>query len=163
MIAYSPLAISGGVFLLNYTLATYYDSCNGGGFVRKIFVYLRNKRGQAMVEMAFAVPILVLLLAGILDMGRVVHDALTINYAAREGARVAAVGADNAAILTAIYNASRSVNLTDTPDISPLTDRKPNQPVTITISHTVPILFPVISALVPNPFPLQATAVMRME
>lgn len=134
--------------------------------MRKLLAYLRNKRGQAMVEMAFVVPILVLLLAGIIDIGRVMHDALTITYAAREGARAAAVGKDNANIAAAIYAASPSIDpATIGVSIEPsaAADRSPDQPVTVTINHDVAIIFPVISAILPNPFPLTATAVMRIE
>lgn len=132
--------------------------------MRKIFAYLGNKRGQAMVEMALAIPVLVLLLAGILDMGRVLHDLLTITYAAREGARTAAVGEDNTKIYAAIVNAAPSIDpATMSIDINPAADRKPNNPVTITITHDVIIVTPLISTLVANPFPLTATAVMRME
>lgn len=117
-----------------------------------------------MVEMAFVVPVLVLLLAGMLDMGRVMHDALTITYAAREGARAAAVGQDNTNIYAAIYNAAPSIDpATMSVDIQPSADRMPDNPVTVTISHDVTITTPIISAIVPNPFPLAATAVMRVE
>lgn len=116
-----------------------------------------------MVEMALVLPVLVLLLASIMDMGRVMHDYLAISYAAREGARAAAVGATNDEILTAVTAAATSVNITSTPVIDPTVDRKRNNPVTVTINHKVTIVTPLISSLVPNPFPLTAVAVMRME
>lgn len=125
--------------------------------------YLRNRRGQALVEMAIVIPVLLLLLASILDLGRVMHDYLTISYAAREGARAAAVGATNEEILTAINNASPSVQITHTPIIDPATDRKRNVPVTVTINHEVAIVTPLISSIVSNPFPVKAVAVMRVE
>jgi Flp pilus assembly protein TadG len=134
--------------------------------VRKFLAYLHNKRGQAIVEMAIIVPILVLLLAAIFDIGRVMHDALTITYAAREGARAAAVGKDDANILARIYAASPSIDpSTMAVDIVPATQaaRQPDQQVTVTINHDVTITTPLISAIVPNPFPLTATAVMRVE
>ena len=50
-----------------------------------------SSRGQTMVEFALVLPILVLLLTGFFDLGRVVlaHDALA--HAAREAARYAIV------------------------------------------------------------------------
>lgn len=48
-------------------------------------------RGQAAVEFALIVPIFVLLLLGIFDLGRAVYASSTLNNAAREGARQAIV------------------------------------------------------------------------
>lgn len=48
-------------------------------------------RGQALVEFALILPILVLVLLGILDLGRAVYAYSTLNNTAREGARVAIV------------------------------------------------------------------------
>lgn len=54
-------------------------------------IHRRHDRGQAMVEFALVIPVLVLLLTGFFDLGRVVlaHDAL--GHAAREAARYAIV------------------------------------------------------------------------
>lgn len=51
-------------------------------------------RGQAMVEMALVVPIFLLVLFGLIDVGRLVSFNSMVSQAAREGARVAAVEAD---------------------------------------------------------------------
>ncbi len=51
----------------------------------------RSHRGQALVEFALVLPLLVLLLVGILDVGRLVYAYHTANNAAREGGRQAIV------------------------------------------------------------------------
>ena len=51
----------------------------------------RQSRGQALVEFAFVLPILILLLVGIFDFGRAVYAFNTVNNAAREGSRLAIV------------------------------------------------------------------------
>ena len=50
-----------------------------------------HRRGQAMVEFALVIPIFLLMIFGILDLGRAVYAYSTLNNAAREGARVALV------------------------------------------------------------------------
>jgi Flp pilus assembly protein TadG len=50
-----------------------------------------GRRGQALVEFALIFPVLVLLLLGIFEVGRLVFAYNTLGNAAREGARVAAV------------------------------------------------------------------------
>jgi Flp pilus assembly protein TadG len=51
----------------------------------------RHQRGQALVEFAFVLPIIVLLIAAFIEVGRAVFAWNTIANAARQGARVAAV------------------------------------------------------------------------
>jgi Flp pilus assembly protein TadG len=48
-------------------------------------------RGQAMVEFALVIPVFILLMVGIFDLGRVVWVNDTLNTAAREAARYAIV------------------------------------------------------------------------
>ena len=52
---------------------------------------LRNDRGQATVEMALILPLLVLCIAGIVWVGQVMAMHVRVEHAAREGARAAAV------------------------------------------------------------------------
>ncbi len=54
----------------------------------------KSQRSQALIEFALVSPVLLLLLFGIIDIGRAVFYYDTINHAAREGAR-AAVRASN--------------------------------------------------------------------
>lgn len=51
----------------------------------------REPRGQALVEFALILPILILLLVGIFDFGRAIYAFNTVNNAAREAVRVAIV------------------------------------------------------------------------
>ncbi|HVC35001.1 MAG TPA: TadE family protein, partial [Chloroflexota bacterium] len=49
----------------------------------------KKQRGQALVEMALVFPVFILLVMGILDLGRAVWQANTMAEAARQGARYA--------------------------------------------------------------------------
>jgi TadE-like protein len=51
-----------------------------------------GERGQSMVEMALAFPILLLIMAGTLEVGKYMNDYLTVLDATREAARYAADG-----------------------------------------------------------------------
>ena len=50
-----------------------------------------NNKGQAMVEMAFVIFLLVLLIFGMTEFGRAMYTKNTLNNAARAGARAAVV------------------------------------------------------------------------
>jgi Flp pilus assembly protein TadG len=55
-------------------------------------VHRRNRSiGQALVELALALPVIVLLVFGLVDLGRAVYAWTAISNAAREGARLAIV------------------------------------------------------------------------
>ncbi|MGD0376165.1 MAG: TadE/TadG family type IV pilus assembly protein [Streptosporangiaceae bacterium] len=49
-------------------------------------------RGAAAVEFALLLPVLLLLVFGIIDFGRALNAQITLTQAAREGARLAALG-----------------------------------------------------------------------
>jgi Flp pilus assembly protein TadG len=51
----------------------------------------RGQRGQSLVEFAFVLPIIILVIAAFIEIGRAVFAYNTIANAARQGARVAAV------------------------------------------------------------------------
>ena len=51
----------------------------------------KSQAGQAMVEMALVLPVLIILLGGILDFGWLYYNKIALTNAAREGARYAAI------------------------------------------------------------------------
>ena len=55
---------------------------------------MRGERGQATVEFAFVLPLLVLALLAVVQVGLVVRDQLGVVHAAREAARAASVDPD---------------------------------------------------------------------
>jgi Flp pilus assembly protein TadG len=124
-----------------------------------------EKKGQAVVETALILPIIILILMGIIDFGLMFNNYLVINNAAREGARNAAVGSSDANIKNMI------LNMTTTLDHSKLTTtihpaellRKKGEEVTVTIEYDNRLITPIISAIVPNPLHLKAKTVMRIE
>jgi Flp pilus assembly protein TadG len=52
-------------------------------------------RGTAAVEFALVLPLLLFILFGIIDFGRALNAQIVLTQAAREGARLAAVGQPN--------------------------------------------------------------------
>jgi Flp pilus assembly protein TadG len=68
-------------------------------------------RGAAAVEFALILPLLLLLLFGIVDFGRALNAQITITQAAREGARLDALGQSNAAVVSRTQNAAFGLDL----------------------------------------------------
>src|SRR5437660_753522 len=65
----------------------------------------RSQRSQALIEFALVSPVLLLLLFGIIDIGRAIFYYDTINHAAREGARVAVRASNQLPTDTDVLNA----------------------------------------------------------
>ena len=70
----------------------------------------RRGRGQALVEFALVLPILLLIILGVVDFGRAVYGFNTIGNAARSGGRVAIVSQTDASIKTAAITAAISLD-----------------------------------------------------
>jgi hypothetical protein len=65
--------------------------------VRRLRIGRRQlERGQSLVEFSMIVPVFMILLLGILEMGFAFDHLLTLSYASREGARTGAALADGA-------------------------------------------------------------------
>ncbi|WP_252502108.1 TadE/TadG family type IV pilus assembly protein [Sporosarcina sp. Marseille-Q4943] len=126
---------------------------------------MKSQRGQALVETALVLPILLILLFGITDLGRVFHAYLTLDHAGREAARVAAVGAEDGKINEKIELATSSLiqdKLIKDIDPKPKANRTSGTEVTITLNYSIDLLTPLISHLI-GPIKLENKTVMRVE
>jgi Flp pilus assembly protein TadG len=118
----------------------------------------REDRGAAAVEFALLLPLLLLLIFGIIDFGRMLNAEITINEAAREGARAAALaGAGEAGNRIAIVTQGMpvSVSISGCPN-SP----DPSANATVTITHQFQFITP-LNVIADFAAPtLEATGVM---
>jgi Flp pilus assembly protein TadG len=124
----------------------------------------RNRRdsseGQSLVEFALVVPIFVLLLVGLFDIGRAVWNYNTVANSAREAARVAVVNQDEAAIRGAAKTAGISLSLDDA-DITLDACADQECLYSVTVSYDYEPVTPLISSLFN--LTLTSTAVMPLE
>jgi Flp pilus assembly protein TadG len=77
----------------------------------------RRGRGQALVEFALVIPIFLLMLIALFDLGRAVFAYNTLTNAAREGARTAAVNQDLPTIIDRAKSQTAIVEL-DAPNVT---------------------------------------------
>ena len=66
---------------------------------------VRGEKGQTLVEFALVLPILLLLIIGMLEFGRVLNAWLIVSNGAREGARYATVRASEAEVVAKVKEA----------------------------------------------------------
>jgi Flp pilus assembly protein TadG len=120
----------------------------------------RNEKGQAYLEFAVIVPIMMLVVMGIVDFGRVFNTWLVMTHGAREGARVAAVGWDYAAVEERVNDvtAGFDVQVELVPAVSA------GSAITVTTSTTVTLLSGWIGAIFgASDIPIGAQGVTRYE
>jgi hypothetical protein len=121
--------------------------------------------GQATIEAAMTLPIVLIALLLIVQVGVVVRDAMALIQASREGARVAAVTADDDAAADAVranagpLDATRIVVTVD----PPAGERSRGVPVSVHLSYSDRLTIPIVSKLVSFDVPLRSSATMRIE
>lgn len=126
---------------------------------------IRSQKGQATVELALCLVILLLIIFGIIDFGRIFQAYLTTNHASREGARLATLGAADTEIINATKDAAQSLDTDNlTVIVTPQKDLR-KRGVYVTVSTTYPVLIsvPLMEKVLPNPFTVKSKTVMRVE
>ena len=116
---------------------------------------LRNSIGQASVEFALALPIVVVMALGLVLVGTAVRNELAVELAAREGARAAAVSGTPA---TAAANAA---NLAVSLPIDVATALGAST-VTVTVTYVDPVDVAILGSLI-GPVTHTASATMALE
>ena len=116
----------------------------------------RGERGQATVEFALALPVLVLVLMLVFQVALVARDQVLTVQAARAAVREAAVGSDTARVNGAARATLRgaAVSVTSRGAIG--------EPVVVQVRYRSHTDLPLIGPLLPDPR-LTARAVMRRE
>lgn len=121
---------------------------------------IRDERGQSTVELALCLPIVVIVLAVVVQVGLVASDHVKVWHAAREAARVAAVDPDEAAISRAAAGAGlEPLEITVEPEEL---YRRQGEPVTVAVSYAPSTRVPAIGSLFEG-LRLVAEASMRIE
>lgn len=125
------------------------------GSIKKL-VSGQNESGTSAVELALVMPILIMILFGIFQFGLAFNNYLAITHAAREGARMAAVGSysQSAVIQDALPAVPSSVTLTY-PD-----GQQQGNPVTVTVTENYLLDIPFFGA---RTIPLTSSGTMRQE
>ena len=125
---------------------------------------IRNKKGQSVVEMALLLPVLLLILLGIIEFGRIYGAYMIISNAARDGARVGSVGGTYSQIQTTDLNDSSALNPLDI-NVTTSTSGSGGRgdSITVTVGYDIQIMAPFLGIVVDNPMHLEVDMTMRIE
>ncbi len=126
---------------------------------------VKNESGQSLVEMALVLPVLLLLLVGIIDFGRVLYSYSHLHLATQEAVRLGGLGRDDNEIVTF---AKDYIHIGDSSKLQVVitpsdTTRKSGQYVTVELEYPLELITPIISELIPNPIQLKVDSTIRVE
>jgi Flp pilus assembly protein TadG len=132
---------------------------------RVIPAFVRSNRGQAVIEFALILPLLLLLCFGITEFGRAWMTMNILTSAAREGVRLAAVTAPDVAAVTQrvrdVCDAARVVPSTIT--VVPPDPNDVNRRVSVTVETQFVVIPGQILGSFNGSIPLRTTSIMRHE
>lgn len=126
---------------------------------------MRDEHGQATLEVALTLPVVLIALLLIVQVGIVVRDALALAQSAREGARAAALHADDDPARAAVRRAAGPLDVDRIEiEITPVDDERMfGDPVTVALRYEERLRIPIVSRIVTTELPLHSSATMRSE
>lgn len=135
---------------------------DGGNASTRRRVGGRRREGQAIVEFAIVLPILLLLICAILDFGVVLYSQMTVINAAREGARAATLMAGDGGSIEARAGdrASEAAGGLDVNTTATCGACKPGDFVIVTVRHDHHLFFPLLFG---TSIPISSTVQMVLE
>jgi Flp pilus assembly protein TadG len=128
-----------------------------------------RQRGQALLEFALLLPFFLILILSIVDFGWALRSWITVTNSAREGARLAAVGATCDDIKQRAVDTS--ADLLTVGDVSVTNCQgEPGDDVSVTVSYDyswitplVPMLSTFMGGALPSTLTMTSTSDMRLE
>ena len=128
-----------------------------------------GEKGQNLVEFAMVVPIFLILVFAIVDFGMGFHAWITVTNAAREGARIGAVGADAATIEARVVDTASSLTTGDLDVTVVNAEGTPGESVSVDVEYDYDLITPLSNLLgifgggFGSPITFQSEAEMRIE
>ncbi|MDD2484943.1 MAG: TadE/TadG family type IV pilus assembly protein [bacterium] len=126
----------------------------------------KENKGQSVIELAFLLPLLLLLLMGVFQFTLILKTYISLTLGSREGARAGAVGRTNAGIVAVVKKRLPGFNTNNlTVVITPSNEssRRTGDYITVRIDYAQDLIMPFISFVLPDPLPMSSTTVMRIE
>ncbi len=126
---------------------------------------MKKKKGQALVEIALALPILLLFFCGIVDFGRILHAGATLNMVSQESVRLAGLGKSDSEVTEfakdkAYFKDKTEIDVSITPGD---TLRKSGDYVTVDITYNVKYITPLANLFLNSSYVVHSKSTIRVE
>ncbi len=130
----------------------------------------RKHKGQALVEIALVLPILLMLVLGIIEFGRILNAYIMVSNASREAARYYSIRSTD----TNINNKVKDLVIEKVPNIGINRDNitinvgnpgTAEEKVTVTVPCDLELITPIIKDIISSTgtFRIQSSTIMRIE
>lgn len=137
--------------------------------MKKLSRRKRNESGQSAVELALTLPLLLLLIFGMLEMGWLASTRQVMDTMTREATRAGIVASSTSAATTAVNNVVNNIKpsyMTGTVTVS-VTFSKPSDfksgDITVKATYDLPTLTPLTAFLAPGgKFHIESTCTMKV-
>lgn len=125
----------------------------------------KKERGQALVEFAIVLPVLLLIVTGIIEFGLILNSYLSIQHATREGARSGSVGDTDTQIQNIVLSNLSHLDITKlTLTVVPAYSlRSRGESITVNVTYDYQTIIPLIGDVINDNVVLEAETVMRVE
>lgn len=125
----------------------------------------RGERGTSMIELAFILPVFLMMVLGLSDFGRAVFTRNALANAARDGARFASVDPNNIACIASVAAQRSSLARLAASDVDVKLDSAVlGRPVTVSVQSQYQPITPLIEDLIgAGNLTLRGSATMRIR
>lgn len=126
---------------------------------------IKDQKGQSLTEFALLLPLLLLLICGIIDFGRILYTYMHLNIATQEAVRLGGLGNGDIAITEfaknyMIVGDANQLIVTISPSE---TARKSGDYVTVTLDSPFETITPFLAQLIPDSFSITTSSTIRVE
>jgi hypothetical protein len=128
-------------------------------------IVIKDQRGQSLTEFALLLPLLLLLICGIIDFGRIAFTYMHLNITAQEAVRLGGLGQGDLQITEFAKNyivvgEPETLEVTIIPSEA---ERNPGEYVTVTLGLPFHSITPFISEILPESLKIITNSTIRVE
>jgi Flp pilus assembly protein TadG len=123
---------------------------------------MRKKKGQALVEVAIALPIIILLLCAMIDFARILYVSQTLNLVNQEAVRRAGIGRSYEEVEDYVMDNCHLADMKrEDVDTTPR-DPKSGNYATVNLRYEVKYITPFLNEIF-DPFTVNTSSTIRVE
>lgn len=125
----------------------------------------KDERGQSLVETALILPVLIIILLGIIDFGRIMYSYSHLHMAAQETVRMGGLGKNDTEIVAfakdyVTLNPIDQLGINISPGDA---SRNSGDYVTVKLEYPFQFFTPFVSSLFPSSLSIKAESTIRVE
>ncbi|SHH97041.1 TadE/TadG family type IV pilus assembly protein [Clostridium grantii] len=121
-------------------------------------------KGQALVETALLLPIMLMLIFGIIEFGLILNTNIVVSNASREGARYASLGYTDSEVKTLVNNETSTLTIKET-KINYENKGTDDENVEVIVTCSYKLITPIVGNLISESgtFDIKSSTKMRVE